>query len=128
MPAPGADDDAVAGVTWFDDAGLRIELEQLADLAHGTIEANRGVSVGDAPDAEIGAALGRITQRLVQAGVDSRVAWETTTRWFVTRVEGGGRVPVLDCLRVELDPPYETGRVQADLGHRGTRKARRHAP
>lgn len=113
---------------WFDDAGLRIELEQLADLAHGVIEANRGVFAGDAPDAEIGAALARITQRLVQAGVDSRVAWETTTRWLVTRVEGGGRVPVLDCLAVELDPPYETGRVQADLGHRGTRSARRHAP
>lgn len=109
----------------FSDAA-RIEVERLCDAAVGVVEAGRGVlSAGDPPDPEVQGALAAIAGRLVVAGVDELVAERAVTRWFVTRQVGGARVPILECVAVEVDPPYETSRVEADLGHRVTRKLRR---
>lgn len=108
------------------DDAARIELERLCDAAVGVIEANRGVrSAGDPPDPDVHAALNAITGCLVAAGVERGVAARAVTRWYITRARGGGRVSIGECVAVELDPPYDTSRVEADLGHRGTRKLRR---
>lgn len=99
-------------MTVLDDAA-RVEVERLCDVAYGVIRSREGIhSAGDPPDPEIGAALRAIADRLRQAGVESQVADNTVTRWFIVQQ------PITEALEIEQDPPYETSRVQADLGHR----------
>lgn len=84
------------------DPALHADLERLCEAALKVITSDR--SRRPLPDPEIRAVLAAIADRLVAAGVDGQIAWNTTTRWFIT-------TDPIDCaLAVESDPPYDTTR------------------
>lgn len=83
-----------------DPAALHNELERLADVARGEIEASRG-SVADGFSVEAREACAAITARLVEAGVEQGLAELGTTAWVLMP-----RRPVLECVeraREELE-------------------------
>ncbi len=90
------------------------DLDRLCAHARRVVDAHRHRTVAEAHPA-VAAALGAVRQRLRAAGVDGELADRTVVRWFVTVR------PIAQCLAVEADPPYPTGRAVPGV-------ARTHAP
>ena len=69
-------------VGWTPPANLHNELEALADVARGEIDACRG-SVSDPASPESRAAGAAITARLVDAGLPLGLAQDAVTAWYI---------------------------------------------
>lgn len=80
------------------------DLEALCEHAARIIRETRPLTV-EAALPQRTAALDAISARLVQAGVEERIALNTVTRWFITKR------PIAACLEIEADPPYDSGRA-----------------